>query len=90
MRKNSVKLFEFGPVLHEMLFKDISYLELWQSLCSMELDSLCNFGRVHHEEQFCETILNLGQWSRRCCLKYFLSGAMVALLFDGVEPLMQF
>ena len=27
-----------------MLFKDISYLELWQPLC--------NFGRVHHEEQF--------------------------------------
>ena len=24
-----------------------------------------NFGRVHHEEQFCEIILNLGQWSRR-------------------------
>ena len=29
MRNNSVKLFEFGPVVQEeMLFKDISYLEL--------------------------------------------------------------
>ena len=30
-----------------------SYLELWQPLCSVELNNLCNFGRVHHEEQFC-------------------------------------
>ena len=29
MRNNSVKLFEFGPVVQEeMSFKDISYLEL--------------------------------------------------------------
>ena len=29
MRNNSVKYFEFGPVVQEeMLFKDISYLEL--------------------------------------------------------------
>ena len=29
MRNNSVKLFEFGPVVREeMSFKDISYLEL--------------------------------------------------------------
>ena len=90
MRNNSVKLFEFGPVFHEMLFKDISYLELWQSLCSMEPGHLCNFGRVHHEDQFCEIILNLGQWFRKCRLKYFLSGALAALLFDAVEPFMQF
>ena len=44
--------------------------------------------RVHHEEQFCEIILNLGQWFR-CCLKYFLSGAL-AVLFGGAEPLVQF
>ena len=35
--------------------------------------------------------LNLGQWFRmRCCLKDFLSGALVALLFSGAEPFMQF
>ena len=29
---------------------------------------------MHHEEQFCEIILNLGQrFLRRSCLKYFLS-----------------
>ena len=37
-----------------------------------------------------EFILNLGQWFRsRCCLKDFLSGALAALLFGGVEPFMQ-
>ena len=44
-----------------MLFNDISYLELWQLLCWVELNHLSNFGRVHHEEQFCEIILNLTQ-----------------------------
>ena len=39
------------------------------------------FGRVHHEEQFCEIILNL---------KDFLSGALVVLVFGGAEPFMQF
>ena len=30
MRNNSVKYMKFGPVVHEMSSKDISYLELWQ------------------------------------------------------------
>ena len=47
--------------------------------------------KVYHEEQFCEIILNLGQWfRRRCCLKDFLSGALAALLLCGVKPFMQF
>ena len=58
-------------VYEEMYFKDISYLELWQPLCSMELANLCNFGRVHHEEQFCEIILNLELWFRRRGSKTF-------------------
>ena len=41
-----------------MLFTDISYLELWKPICSMERNQLCNFGRRHHEEHFCEIILN--------------------------------
>ena len=48
---------------------------------------MCNFGRGHYEEQLLKIILNLGQWFRRC-LKYFLSGALVALLFSGVEQFM--
>ena len=65
---------EFGPVVQkEMLFKDISYLELWQPLCSVDWNHLCNFGRRYHEEQLCEIILNLDQWFRRKCrLKVFL------------------
>ena len=74
--------FEFGPVVQEKIsFKDIPYLELWHPFCSGERNHLCNFGRGYQEEQFCEIILNLGQWFR-CCLKDFLSGALAALLFS--------
>ena len=66
-----------------MPIKGISYLELWQPLCSKEHNHVCNFDKVYYKEQFCEIILNMGQWLRRCCLKDFLSGALVALLFSG-------
>ena len=43
---------KFGPVVQEeMSFKDISYLELWQPLCSVDCNHLCNIGRRYHEEQ---------------------------------------
>ena len=71
-----------------MTLKGISYLELWQPFCSAERKHLCNFRRGYPEES--EIILNLGQWFRRCCLKYFLSGALSALLFGGAKPFMQF
>ena len=73
-----------------MPLNGISYLELWQPFCSAERNHLCNFGRGYYEEQFFEIILNLGQWFRICRLKDFLSGALVALLFGGAEPFMQF
>ena len=53
-------------VQEDMSLKDMSYLELWQPLCSVELNHLCNFGRRHHEKQFCEIVLNLDQWFKRC------------------------
>ena len=40
------------------IYKDISYLELWQAFCSVEQNCLSNFGRGHYEH-FCEIILNL-------------------------------
>ena len=53
----------------EMSFKDISYLELWQPLCSVEWNHLCNlcimrnnsvkffeFGPVVQEEMFKESL----------------------------------
>ena len=74
-----------------MQFKCISYLDIWQPFCSAECNHLCNFERGHYKEQFCEIILNFGQWLwRRCSLKGFLSGALAALLFVGPEPFMQF
>ena len=59
---------KFGPVVQEeMLFKDISYLELWRPFCSAERNHLCNFSREYYEEQFCEIVLNLDQWFIRKC-----------------------
>ena len=29
-----------------MLFKDMSYLELWQPFCSAEWNHMCNFGGI--------------------------------------------
>ena len=59
MRNNSLKLFEFGPVVW---FEDISYLELSLSVGK----PFGHFGRGHHEEHFFEIILNLNldQWFR--------------------------
>ena len=74
----------------EMSFTDISYLKLWRPFCSAEQNHLCNFGRGYQEEQFCEIILNLDQWFRRCCLKDFLSGGLAADLFSGAKQFMQF
>ena len=42
------------------------------------------------EEQFCEIILNLGQWFRRFHLNKFLSGALAVLVFVGEEHFMHF
>ena len=62
-----MKYIEFRPVVQEeMPFKDISYLELWQPLCSMEQNQLSSIGPGLYEEHFCEIILNLDQWFRRC------------------------
>ena len=80
-----------------MSFKDISYLELWHSLFSVDWNHLCIIGRRHSEEQPCEIILNLDQWFRRkCCLKVFLiwsSGGpfvqrrvtICAILVEGIK-----
>ena len=73
-----------------MSFKDISYLELWWPFCSAVQNHLCNFGRRYQEEQFCEIILSLDQWSRRCNLKDVLSRALAALLFGGATPFVPF
>ena len=73
-----------------MLFKDISYLELWPPIYSAKRNR-ATFGRGYYEEQFCEVILNLVQrFKRRCLLMIFLSGALAAFLFSGAEPFVQF
>ena len=52
--------------------KDIFYLELWQPLCSGERTHLCNFGRWHHDEQFCEIIFVFGPVVQEMLFKIFL------------------
>ena len=52
-----VNYMKFGPVVQEEIsFKDISYLELWQPMCSVDWNHLCNIRRMYHEEQPCEII----------------------------------
>ena len=56
-----------------MSFIDISYLYLWQLLCSVAWNHLCNFGKRHYEEKSCEIIFNLDQrFMRKWRLKVFL------------------
>ena len=45
-----------------MLFKDISYPELWWPFCSAERNNLClfNFGRGYPEEQFYKKYFEFG------------------------------
>ena len=76
-------------VQEEKLFKDISYLDIWQPLCSVDHNHLCNFDRVDLEEQFCEIILKLDQWIR-CRLKTFLSRAVVVPLFGRAKLFVHF
>ena len=44
-----------------------------------------NLVEGYNEEQFCEIILNLNQWFRRCRLNDFLSRALAALMFSSTE-----
>ena len=89
---------KFGRVVQkEVSFKDISYLELWQSLCSVDWNRLCTIGRRYHEEQFCKIILNLDQrFRRKCRLKVLLiwssgspfvqrSVTICAILVEGIK-----
>ena len=48
-------------VVQEMLFKDISYLELWQPPMFGGAELFVHFGRGHHEDIFFEIILHLDQ-----------------------------
>ena len=48
MRNISVKLFDFGPMVQETLFKGISYLQLWQPFCSAKWNHVCYFDRGHN------------------------------------------
>ena len=80
-----------------MPFKDISYLELWGTFCSADQTICAILVGGYQDEQFCEIILNLDQWFRRCVLKIHvflnlsfggpfvrLSGTICAILVKGI------
>ena len=73
-----------------MSLKDISDLELWQPLCSVEQNQLCSFGRSHHEKQFCVKKMNLDQWFRRYLVKIFLAWSSGGLLVSIAKSFAQF
>ena len=51
----------FWPVVKEISFKDIPTFSSRAHFVHMSLSiGLSNFGRGHHEEHFCEIILNHG------------------------------
>ena len=51
MTNISLKLFEFGPVVQEeRSFKDISYLKILQSFCSVLPNHLSNYGSGPYAE----------------------------------------
>ena len=74
--RNPYEEYYWGTELvfqRNMPFQDAFYLGLWLPFCSAKRNHLCNFGRTHHGEHFCEIISNLDHWfRRRCCLKIIL------------------
>ena len=69
-----------------MLFKDISYLELWRPLCSVEQNQFFNCTRAHFENNICEIIFEFGPVDQDV---YFVSIALVDIFFSGVKPFVQ-
>ena len=53
------------------------------AICSTQPNPLCNFKRLHFEEDFFEIIFNLDQWLRRRC-------HLKIVLILGWEPFVQF
>ena len=62
---------KFGPVVKEMLFKNISYLELWQPFCSAEPNNVCNFGKGYYEEQIPTILKNYFEFGPLAQETYF-------------------
>ena len=71
--------------LFSSYFCSVSYLELWQPLCSVGWNQLCNIGKRHHQEQSCEIILDLDQRFRSSDIPPVQwSGTIYAILKEGI------
>ena len=75
-----------------MSFKNISYMELWQTFCSAERSHLCKCRRVYNEEQFCDIILNLDQMPFKILLIWSSGGpfghrsaTICEILVEGIK-----
>ena len=67
----------------EMSIKEASCLDLWWLFYSAEKNHLCSFGPEHHEEQFCEIILNLDKRFGRCLFQDILLKTFLILNSNG-------
>ena len=86
-----MKSFLFEPIAQEEMPFEMYFLSGFLSpFCSAECNHLCNFGRGYYEEQFCEIILNLGQWFMSTFSLKILIWSSGGPLFGGARPFMQF
>ena len=84
-----VKIFWIWTSSSGDFIENISYLELWGPICSVEQIHLCYFSRGHYEEHFCWIIFNLDKWFRRRFLKKkFMDGRRLITIAHH-EPLTQ-
>ena len=92
-RNISVKLFlNLTTGLRGKVILRFFYFNLWWPSCSVEQNDFSDFGRGSFKEQFCETILKLGQWPRSeiSFIGFFLLLALAAILFSRAERFEQF
>ena len=50
--RNNCEIIEFGQVVQELSFNEISNLELWRPLSAAEQIHFCNFDREHSDQWF--------------------------------------
>ena len=69
---------KFGPAVQkEMLFKDISYLELWQPFVQRTVTICAILEEGVMRNNSVKFFFYLDKWFRRKC--YFISGALTAM-----------
>ena len=77
--------FRFGTVVYDMI--SFKFVSIFNSGTHFTQYHLCNFERGYFRIHLCEITLNLDQLLMRSCHLFL---ALVAVLFSGAEPFVQF